>query len=122
MIVVDNESLLVCDVDQTLVMWTGLTPTSMAIHDPYDGLTNHVTPHHGHIKILKDHKTRGSRVIVWSAAGFAWAESVVKALGLEKYVDFVMTKPYAYLDDLRGDEILGEHIYLPFETNYGRRE
>ncbi len=112
MIVVDTESVIFFDVDDTLVMWGKGEP--IEIIEPHYGEPMHVTPHKGHIKILKDRKARGSRIVVWSAGGYQWASAVIKALDLEKYVDFVMTKPHAYVDDKQPHEFMGERIYLPF--------
>lgn len=117
MIVVDKESTIFIDIDDTLVMWG--KDNAIEIAEPYYGEPTHVTPHKGHIKILKDRKARGSCIIVWSAGGYRWAEAVIKALGLEPYVDLIMTKPHAYIDDKRPDEFMGEHIYLPFGGGYG---
>lgn len=119
MIIVDNELVIFVDVDDTLITWQDKTNKSINISSPYDGSDNWVTPHKGHIKILKDRKARGSRIFVWSQGGWAWAEAVVKALDLTKYVDFVMSKPYAYIDDLTANEILGERIYLGRDSKYG---
>ena len=118
MIVVDTESTIFVDVDETLVMW-GKPEDRIVIYEPHYNEPVHVTPHKGHIKILKDRKARGSRIIVWSAGGYQWAEAVIKALNLEKYVDFVMTKPHAYLDDKTPSEFMGERIYLPYGGGYG---
>lgn len=121
MIVVDTESIIYFDVDDTLVMW-GMAddhPGLINIPSPHYGTKNMVVPHPGHIKVLKDRKARGSRIVVWSAGGFAWAEAVVKALGLEQYVDFVMSKPHMYVDDKLASEFMGERLYIPYGDGYG---
>lgn len=120
--IVDIESTIFVDCDDTLVMW-GIKAKKgqklIAITNPHDGTQDYLAPHKGHIKILKDRKARGSHIVVWSAGGFAWAAAVVKALGLESYVDQVMTKPHAYIDDKYAAEFMGERIYLPFGSGYG---
>lgn len=121
--IVDIESTVFFDVDDTLVMWGRedlYDKDLMEVKSPYHGETHVLAPHKGHIKILKDRKARGSFIVVWSAGGFAWAEAVVKALGLEKYVDLVMTKPHAFVDDKTAAEIMGERIYIPFGNGYGK--
>lgn len=58
---------------------------------------------------------------MWSAGGGEWAEAVVKALGLEKYVDLVMNKPSWYYDDKEAKDWMGKRIYLykqPKEEEY----
>jgi len=119
--IIDKESIVFADVDDTLVMWGKAKKGEkvVAITSPHDGKLEYLRPHKGHIKILKDRKSRGSYIIVWSAGGFAWAEAVVKALGLEKYVDQVMTKPHLYIDDKKAKEFMGEHVYLPYGGTYG---
>lgn len=121
MIVNEKENIVCYDVDDTLVMWDDLFDrphnNSMGAEaqpfvDPYDNSTNYLFPHRKHIGLLKKHAGRGCMVVVWSAAGVKWAESVIKALGLEQYVDVVTTKPSKYVDDLPGNEILGTRIYL----------
>lgn len=114
--VFDNEHVVVIDVDDTLVMWDmhyGIEhPDRIAFHDPYDNSTNYLTPNKKHIALLKKYSGRGMFVVVWSAAGTQWAKSVVNTLGLNDYVDVVMTKPSKYVDDLQAAEILGNRIYL----------
>lgn len=109
-----NENVVCYDVDETLVLWFNDCDDSkkISITCPYSGSIEHVKPHARHVDLLKKHHGRNNYVIVWSAAGTLWAEAVIKALGLEKYVDEVMTKPTKYVDDLTGDKILGVHIYL----------
>ena len=117
-----NETVVCYDVDDTLVIWSGnhhqphtdefSGKEAVAFKDPYDNSVNYLIPHQRHIELLKKHAGRGYHVIVWSAAGYGWAESVVKTLGLEKYVDQILTKPSKYVDDLQASEILGSRIYL----------
>ncbi len=117
-----SESVIFVDVDQTLIIWGKIKKDkkSVAITSPYSGEQHLVMIHTAHVKILKDRKARGSTIIVWSANGHAWAEVVVKALKLEEYVDIAMSKPYAYMDDKKAKEIMGERIYLAFDDSYGQ--
>jgi predicted phosphatase len=121
--IIDRESTIFIDVDDTLVMW-GIKAKKgqklIQITDPYSGDQVYLMPHAGHIKVLKDRKARGSCIIVWSAGGYKWAEKVVKALNLEAYVDFVMTKPHMYIDDKAASEFMQERLYIPFENGYGK--
>jgi hypothetical protein len=51
---------------------------------------------------------------VWSAGGHEWAEKAVRMLGIEEYVDVVMSKPAWWIDDLPANKILNgnSEIYL----------
>lgn len=108
-----NENIITFDVDDTLVMW-GKSKHKRAklITDPSSGLSYKLVPHRFHINLLIQHYGRGYTIIVWSAGGYAWAQEVVKELGIEKYVDLVMTKPCKYVDDLVCNEWMGEHLYF----------
>lgn len=65
------------------------------------------------IALIKHHKiVRGYGIVVWSANGKEWAEKVVRRLGLEKYVDLIMTKPHKYLDDKPVSDWMPCQIYL----------
>lgn len=121
-IVVDKESTIFFDVDDTLVMW-GIKVKKkqklVAITNPHDGSQEYLAPHAGHIKVLKDRKARGSYIVVWSSGGYAWAKAVIKALKLEKHVDLIMTKPHMYVDDKKASQFMGEHLYIPYGSGYG---
>lgn len=119
--VVRQESLVFCDVDDTLLMWGKAKKGEkvVTVTSPYDGTQEYLRPHKGHIKILKDRKARGSFIVVWSAGGFRWAQAAVKALGLDNHVDLIMTKPHCYIDDKEAKDIMGERIYLPYGNGYG---
>jgi hypothetical protein len=121
MTVIRNEQVIFCDVDDTLIMWqepVACQPVAI-IECPYSGKQYTLSINLGNLKILKDRKVRGSTIIVWSAGGHAWAEAVVRALGIEKYVDYCMSKPIGYIDDKPANKILGEHIYIPYGSSYG---
>jgi phosphoglycolate phosphatase-like HAD superfamily hydrolase len=115
--VLKKETTVFCDVDQTLVIWTKkyANPHTGAIKiiDPYTQDTLYLQPHKPHIRLLKQYKTRGYGVVVFSKAGYKWAEAVVKAVGLEPTVDLVMSKSDKYIDDKTDiQDILGCHVYL----------
>lgn len=119
---VASEQVIFVDVDSTLIMWTRPIKRgqkTIAFTDPYDNSQHIVVPHSAHIKVLKDRKARGATIIVWSQSGYKWAEAVVKALKLENYVDQVMSKPVAYIDDLPVQEWMAERIYLDPASHYG---
>lgn len=104
------------DVDDTLVIWDwkAVDPEGkglIKIQDPNSGHTELVLPHERHVKLLKQFKARGHTVVVWSQGGWDWASIVVKSLGLESVVDFCMSKPDWYVDDLPAVAFMGNNIY-----------
>lgn len=109
-----NECIFPFDVDKTLVSARRkhAIPGDIAIINPYTLETVYVKPHFGHVDLLKEMKGRGRYVRVWSAAGVKWAEAVVNALKLDKYVDDVETKPLAYVDDKPVESWLNNKIFL----------
>lgn len=116
--VIESEQIVYSDVDDTLVLWSDnfYLPGEGKIElvDPYDQSLIYLTPHIRHVKLLQDYNARGYTVIVWSAAGYRWAEVVVKALNLEPYVDYCQSKPLKFMDDLQAKDILGDRVYIPF--------
>lgn len=118
--VIDNESVVCFDVDDTLILWEQELITGLQITCPYDGAKFIVRPHEGHIKLLKNHKARGHKIIVWSQSGYQWAEAVVNALRLSEYVDFIMTKPRTYVDDLPVQEWLQDRVYIKPTSSWGK--
>ncbi len=113
---IDSEHLVASDVDDTLVIWDYQNyPTSdqITIADPYTGEDKIYAIHRPHVKLLKQYKARGFKVAVWSKGGLLHSESVVKALGLEETVDFIMAKPEKTVDDKNDvSSIVGPVIYL----------
>lgn len=68
--------------------------------------------HEAHIKALKLHWYRGHHVRVHSKGGGAWAEYIVKKLGLEDFVHESVAKDSWYIDDKKADAWM-EHYYIP---------
>jgi hypothetical protein len=64
------------------------------------------------VDLLKEMKGRQRFIIVWSAAGAQWANTIVEALGIEDYVDLILTKPLGYVDDQKAEDFMKNHIYL----------
>lgn len=98
----NNHNIVLYDVDDTLVAIDpieGVEPLVIE-NGPYKEV---VYPIHQEIKRLKQAKMRGHYVRVHSQGGSDWAETVVKALELENYVDSIETKPKWYHDDLPAD-------------------
>lgn len=124
--VIENESNIFVDVDDTLVMWDWDTELrgdqTVAVQCPYEaaGIQYVVRPNLPNIKVLMNQKARGSYITVWSQNGYQWAEAVVKALGLEEYVDQAMSKPRMYMDDLPCQNWMGERVYLSPDSKYGQ--
>lgn len=119
--VVKNEHTVFFDVDGTLIDFDsdfeGANETY--VDDPIvPGVQIAVYPNHANIRLLREEKHRGSHVVVWSRGGYAWAASVLIALGLEDQVDEVMTKPFAYFDDIPIEKWLTNRVFLKPGTPY----
>jgi hypothetical protein len=120
------------DCDDTLISWSATPeeldlhgvlfqcPASKTLHEdghlvdvpPWNKL---LLPHKKHIRQLKTHKSRGSIIVVWSAAGSEWAEAVVKGLHLEQFVDLCIGKPQWVYDDLPLEEFMPKPIWMKDE-------
>jgi len=83
------------DVDQTLIMWDGVESydRKVSINGRIYGVNEE------HVQRIKDHKSLGHKVTVWSKSGWEHAERTVKALKLEPYVYMVECKPLFLYDD-----------------------
>lgn len=98
----NNSNIVLYDVDDTLVMWEPFEGSN-ALELHHDGYVSIVYPNEREIKSLKEAKIRGHYVRVNSQGGQDWAELVVQALNLERYVDSIECKPKWYHDDLPAD-------------------
>lgn len=119
--VIKNELTIFFDCDDTLVMWKD-NPTQpgegkVEIFDPNDPDEpyRYLYPHRRHINFLKKCASRGYSVTVWSNGGWAWAEQIVLALGLEDHVNKVESKPLKIVDDLPYGETFPNRLYLKYD-------
>lgn len=116
--VIKNQNVVAFDIDNTLLMWdknhNEAHTDTIEVRDPYDDFkVLHLRPHKVHCRLLRQYKGRKFTVIAWSKAGADWAEAAIRVLNLEKYVDFVMTKPDRHIDDaVRVEDIIGNRVYF----------
>lgn len=121
MIVLESDKVAFFDIDDTLVAWrpvitVDVDATYIEMQDS-DGTTQLLEPMWKNIEALKLHKLRGQKIVVWSAGGYDWARQAVEALGLENYVDIVMSKPAWWYDDMTAEEVL-----LPSLRRFNKEE
>lgn len=113
------------DCDDTLLMWS--IPDGFDENDLVQvrcrGLVDELAPNKYNIDLLKKMATRGHAIVVWSGGGSDWADAVVKALGLTKYVSVVTSKPTYYIDDVADPKLwVGKHGYFDINGNrYGHQ-
>jgi len=113
--IIENEQVIFCDVDETLVLHDQDTYTigaKIVVTDPYCGTLRTLTVHQPHVQLLRERAKRGAHIKVMSAGGYQWAEAVVKALQLEDCVAECLSKPIAIIDDLPIEAALGQTMYL----------
>ena len=87
------------DIDDTLVRWT-LRPEEQSLRFECRGKECYANPIKENVQELIRQSLKGSHTVVWSRGGTLWAEAAVKGLGLEKYVDVILSKPQNLYDDL----------------------
>ena len=115
--VVESSKIIYCDVDDTLIIWDfadeAYDPKDLiTVTDAASGTSKAVLPHKRHINLLREFKTRGHTVVVWSQGGWEWAKAAVIALHLEDIVDLVVAKPDWFIDDLPAKAFMGKNVYL----------
>jgi hydroxymethylpyrimidine pyrophosphatase-like HAD family hydrolase len=109
---IHSELVTFFDIDDTLVMENPKVP-DMEYIDVLTGSVKYGKKHKAHIEQLIKHKNRGFYIVVWSGNGYKHAEQIVKALGIEEYVDLCMSKPVKHWDDLKdANDILKACVYL----------
>lgn len=119
---IKNERIIPCDVDSTLIFPltkdTGRLGANISIFDAVTRTYKTMVANNAMVRLLKEEKHRGATIIVWSRGGYEWAENVVKALGLTKHVDLIMSKPISYFDDKPVNEWMVDRVYLPLGEKY----
>lgn len=103
-----NEYIVAFDCDGTIIKaFTEATDEEKAkyarttIKTPW-GECEFLVLHHV-VESIKRHHMQGHYVRIWSAGGANWAETIIKSLQLEEYVDEVGSKNRWYYDDLPAD-------------------
>lgn len=97
------------DVDQTLINWDSTGKQELILQD--GDFKYHVSAIQEHVLLMKEFKAVGWQVVVWSQGGADHAERVVKLLGMEKYVDLIVSKPQVYVDDLPLEQQYLKRVY-----------
>lgn len=119
--IVQNERVIMCDVDDTLVMHRPIFrehADAVILEDPIEDGEIVLQINRPMVRLVKEEFERGSYIVVWSRGGYDWATSVVRAVGLIEYVHLVMTKPFAYFDDKDVSTWMPDRVYLTPETKY----
>lgn len=110
MIIVPGDKIAYIDCDDTLVFWDATQEEKFAFgvvfKYPDSDKSELLFPNYPQIEHLKKLKLRHHTIVVWSAGGVAWAETVVRRLGLEDVVDAVICKPTYVFDDLPVQEFM----------------
>jgi hydroxymethylpyrimidine pyrophosphatase-like HAD family hydrolase len=99
MYVLRSDKVLYVDCDNTLVYWNG---------DEWHGDQKYIT-------LIKQFHARGQGIVVWSAGGYNWAQTVVTTLGLESYVDVILCKCSWFADDQPASEFMLESSRIFFK-------
>lgn len=111
--VIESDRITFFDCDDTLIMWKCVNADLPTVQ--INDRTFQV--HDKHVQKIRDYHTMGFIVVVWSMSGHKWAESVVKALGLQDCVDFAMSKPHRIFDDVKDISTTLKHGYIPLKRN-----
>ncbi len=117
------EQVLPVDIDETLLLWGKIPKGAKAVHftDPYSKDQKTVRIHEANVKILTNHIARGTLIVAWSKSGPAWARAAFQALNLSHHKNIiVIAKPIGYLDDKPCQDWMGEQVYLPIDSAYGK--
>ena len=98
MFVVPEGRIAYFDVDDTLLEWveSDIQNGTCITHNDRVFWRNAIQEN---IDELIRQAEAGTRIVVWSAGGSGWAETVVNALQLADYVDCILTKPDHVYDD-----------------------
>ena len=100
------------DIDDNLIMHK-YSQTAETIRMDFYGEMTTFGVHKEHVKLVKNYKARGFHVIAWSGNGYKHAERAINALGLQDYVDQIMTKPNRVIDDSEPNN-WAPRIYIPY--------
>jgi hydroxymethylpyrimidine pyrophosphatase-like HAD family hydrolase len=115
--VIENELVVGCDVDDTILMWDKPNdPGAGKLEVDFAGRKVYLTPHQYHVDLLRSYHERGYYIIIWSANGWRHAKQAAKLLGLEDLVSGkngqVQVKLTKHMDDNpNAESIVGPRVY-----------
>lgn len=116
--IIDIDDIRPFDVDGTLIVDKDKSTDIVRVYDPLTKKNITFGINKAMVRLLKEEHHRGNAVIVWSRSGYEWAKNVVIALGLEKYVNTVMSKPLVYFDDMPVKKWLKDRVFIGPEVKY----
>lgn len=118
-LVVRSESPWGVDIDDTLLLWDVPKEGAMVTFtEPHTGDSITVPINENNIRLLKEKKSRGAFIILWSQGGWEYGNAVATALGIRQYVNLIMTKPIGLIDDLEASAWMPKAINIPHTKNY----
>jgi len=123
MIVTKNENIRPVDVDGCLIYSPEGTPDERCVDvvDPTNtARTIRQAVNRNMVRLLIEERQRGGYIIVWSRSGWEWARNVVLALGIERHVHEVKSKPLAYFDDTPVKKWMKDRVFIPPDVKYKR--
>lgn len=93
---------LYSDIDDTLIMWESneFFNESRSFEIEFMGTKRKFSPNDSNINKLKEFYKKGYEIVAWSASGKEWSTLIVEQLGLKDIVDYCLSKPDFYIDDL----------------------
>lgn len=115
------ENIRPFDVDDSLVMhdypdFKG--STYVKVHDTVTDGSIRLMVNEPMVRLLKEEAMRGAYILVWSRGGHEWANAVLEALEIKKYVDLIMSKPMVYFDDKPVSEWMTDRVYIKPNVKY----
>lgn len=113
---IENEKLVYCDVDDTLIMWdyskhkeelkdSDAVTITFYDHDSY------VYKNQKNINLLIKLAKMNYGIVLWSQTGAEYAEVVARKLGIDEFVTLYMTKPRYHIDDLPSSAWMGTRLW-----------
>lgn len=117
---IKSDRIVWVDCDDTLVLWDkSKFPNEELLTVEHVNGPVEVIPHKKNINTVVKFWKLGYTIVVHSGSGSAWAEAVVVALNLEKYVTLCMSKPLYYFDDKPVETWARERVWREPGGSYG---
>lgn len=119
MIVIKSNTGAFFDIDETIALMDNLDLQTtyhaqmIEVIDLENSIHARIVPHYPIIQKMKEHYSRGHIIFVWSAGGYAWANAVIRTLGLEYMVTAIIPKGPWIWDDKMPNDFLSRHYIKP---------